>query len=156
MKTTMTGLKHTAFLVGVAAMAASFSARAQTVINWYTLDAGGGAAGSAGGYVINGTAGQTDVGPSVIASSTYRIIPGFWALENLGPALGRPVLTIARSGANVIISWPSPSSGFVLQQANTLPGAWVNTPGAVSDNGFVRSLTVPHDQIGRFYRLRSP
>ena len=131
---------------------------AQTVIDWFTLDAAGGAHSSAN-YVVNFTAGQNDVGSSTLSSANYRIIPGFWALEDLGPATGLPELNIALSGANVILSWSSPSIGFVLEQTdsfNVLPAAWGNTPGVVSDNGFIKSITIPHNVAHRFYRLRKP
>jgi len=134
------------------------AARAQSVINWFTLDAGGGAHSSSA-YLVNFTAGQTDVGPTVLASANYRIIPGFWALDDLGPAIGLPELSIALNGANVILSWPSPSTAFVLEQTdslNVLPASWSNTPGAVADNGFVKSITIPHNIAKRFYRLRRP
>jgi hypothetical protein len=138
--------------------ALTLRAPAASVIDWFTLDAGGGAQSSAN-YVVNFTAGQTDVGPTVLASANYRIIPGFWALEDLGPAIGLPELSIALNGANVILSWPSPSTAFVLEQTdslNVLPASWSNTPGAVSDNGFIKSITIPHNVAKRFYRLRRP
>ena len=134
------------------------TARAQSVINWFTLDAGGGAHSSPA-YLVNFTAGQDDVGPTVLASANYRITPGFWALDDLGPALGLPELSIALNGPNVILSWPSPSTAFVLEQTdslNVLPASWSNTPGAVADNGFIKSITIPHNIAKRFYRLRRP
>ena len=140
------------------AFALSATAYAQSSIDWFTLDAGGGAHSSAN-YVVNFTAGQMDVGSTVLNSANYRIIPGFWALEDLGPATGLPELSIAESGLNVVLSWPSPSTGFVLQHTdslNVLPAAWSDTPGLVSDNGFIKSLTLPHNLSKRFYRLRRP
>ncbi len=140
------------------ALALAASAQAQSSIGWFTLDAAGGAQASVN-YVVNFTAGQTEVGPAVQTSANYRIIPGFWALEDMGPATGLPTLSISASGPNVIVSWPSPSTGFVLQHAdspNAVPGPWLDTPGVVSDNGFVRRLTLPHDLSKRFYRLRRP
>jgi hypothetical protein len=142
----------------LAALALAMNAPAQPAIDWFTLDAGGGAHSSAS-YVINFTAGQTDVGAAAISSANYRIIPGFWALEDMGPATGLPELSITLSGANVILSWPSPSTGFVLQHTdslNVLPASWFDTPGLVSDNGFIKSLTLPHNLSKRFYRLRRP
>jgi len=139
-------------------LAFAASTRAQSVIDWFTLDAAGGAQSSAS-YVLNFTAGQNDVGPTVVSSANYRIIPGFWALEDMGPAVGVPELSIVLSGPRVILSWPSPSAGFVLQHTdslNTLPAAWSDTPGVVSDNGFIKSLMLPHDLSKRFYRLRKP
>jgi hypothetical protein len=149
-------MKNISCIALVLALAAS--ALAQSAIDWFTLDAAGGAQSSAS-YVVNFTAGQTDVGPTVLASANYRIIPGFWALEELGPADGLPELSIALSGPNVLLSWPSPSTGFVLQHTdslNVLPASWSDTPGAVSDNGFIKSLTIPHNLSKRFYRLRRP
>jgi hypothetical protein len=136
----------------------ALQADAQTAINWFTLDAGGGAQSSAS-YLVNFTAGQADVGTTVLTSANYRIIPGFWALEDLGPATGLPELSIVLSGANVILSWASPATGFTLEQTdslNVLPASWSNTPGVVSDNGFIKSITIPHNIAKRFYRLRRP
>jgi hypothetical protein len=147
------------FLLPFVTLALAATTHAQSSIDWFTLDAAGGAQSSAS-YVVNFAAGQTDIGPTVPSSSAnYRIIPGFWALEDLGPATGLPELSIALSGANVILSWPSPSTGFTLQHTdslNTLPATWFDTPGVVGDNGFIKSLTLPHDQSRRFYRLRRP
>ena len=140
------------------ALFVALHAGAQSAIDWVTLDAAGGAQSSAS-YVVNFTAGQNDVGTTVLSSANYRIIPGFWALEDLGPATGLPELSIALSGANVILSWSSPSTGFVLEQTdsfNVLPAAWGNTSGVVSDNGFIKSITIPHNVAHRFYRLRKP
>jgi hypothetical protein len=137
---------------------AGLNAGAQSAIDWFTLDAGGGAQSSAS-YVVNFTVGQTDLGPTFLNSANYRIIPGFWALEDAGPATGLPELSIALAGTRVILSWPSPSTGFILQHTdslNVLPAPWSDTPGVVSDNGFIKSLTLPHDLTKRFYRLRRP
>ncbi len=142
----------------VAALATSLTAEAQTTINWFTLDAAGGAQSSPA-YVINSTAGQNDTGNSATTSANYRIIPGFWALENLGPDTGLPTLSITRNALNVVLAWPSPSTGFVLQQADsldTLPVPWANTPGVFTDNGFIKSITIPANVAKRFYRLQRP
>ena len=131
---------------------------AQPVINWFTLDAGGGVQSSAN-YLVNFTVGQADVGSTASGSANYRIIPGFWALEDLGPATGLPELSITLMGANVVLSWPSPSTGFNLQHTDSIdaiPAAWVSTVALVSDNGFVKSVSVPHNVSNRFYRLRQP
>ena len=139
-------------------LASALAAPAQPVINWFTLDAGGGAQASAS-YALNATIGQGEVGGATPVSASYRIIPGFWALEDMGPATGRPELSIALSGPRVFLSWPSPSTGFVLQHTDSLdvlPAAWSDTPGVVSDDGFIKTLTLPHNLSKRFYRLRRP
>lgn len=140
-------------LLGASALAAP----AQPVINWFTLDAGGGAQASAS-YVLSATIGQGEVGGSTPASASYRLVPGFWALEGL-PATGLPQLNVTLNGANVLISWASPATGFVLEHTDSLdatPAAWSNTPGVINDNGSVNTIAVPHNLAKRFYRLRKP
>jgi hypothetical protein len=44
-------------------------------IDWYTIDNGGGQAGS-GAYVISGTIGQADAG--VVTGGVYTLEGGFW------------------------------------------------------------------------------
>ncbi len=132
--------------------------RTVTLIDWFTLDAGGGAQASAS-YVLNATLGQSDVGVTAPTSASYRIIPGFWALENLGPATSLPQLSVTLGGANVLLSWASPATDFVLEHTDSLdatPASWSSTPGVINDNGSVKTLTVPHDLAKRFYRLRKP
>lgn len=130
--------------------------RGADMIDWFTLDAGGGIQSSAS-YVVNFTVGQNDVGAAASTSASYRMVTGFWALEDMGPANGLPSLSIVLKEANVVIAWPSPSTGFILQQTDsldTIPANWVNTPGVVSDNGFERNMSIPADVAKRFYRLK--
>lgn len=140
----------------VVTLAASVRSDAADSLDWFTLDAGGGIQSSAS-YVINFTAGQNDVGAAASTSASYRVVTGFWALENMGPDNGLPTLRIARKEENVVVSWPSPSTGFFLQQADSLdviPANWVNTPGVVSDTGFEKNISIPANAARRFYRLR--
>ena len=144
--------------MALASIALAATCQAQTSIDWFTLDAAGGAQSSAN-YLVNFTLGQTDVGTDSPSSANYRIIPGFWALEDLGPAIGLPELSIALNGDDVILSWPSPSTGFLLQDVGSFdldPPPWGNTLGAVADDGFKRSISIPHHTAQRFYRLRRP
>ncbi len=65
-----------------------------------------------------------------------------------------PTLSIA---LGVRVSWPSPSSGFVLQQNTAISGTnWVNYTGTVFDDGTNKSafLTPALDQS--FFRLVAP
>jgi hypothetical protein len=68
-------------------------------------------------------------------------------------------LTIQRTPTNpVVISWPSPSTGFVLQQnTNGLGSAnWSNVTGTIQDNGTNRFVIVNPPVGSRFYRLVKP
>jgi hypothetical protein len=134
----------------------ALSAVAQPAIDWFTVDGAGGAQTSAT-YSVQFTAGQIEIGPAVTSSANYTITPGFWSAEDFGPGFVRPQLTIVMAGVNAILSWPSPSSGYVLEETDSidsLPGSWANTGGSIADNGAIRSVSVPHAALKRFYRLR--
>jgi glucose/arabinose dehydrogenase len=77
-----------------------------------------------------------------------------WAIDytNAPPALG-----VTRQGASVMILWPAPSTGYVLQTTASLgPGAaWSAVPGVITTNGQKRVLLSPGPQPG-FYRLAKP
>lgn len=68
-----------------------------------------------------------------------------------------PSLNITRSNAFVIVSWPFPSTGFVLQQNTNLNTTnWTAPPETVNDNGTTRSISVTPAPGNRFYRLFKP
>jgi len=68
-----------------------------------------------------------------------------------------PSLNIARSNAFVIVSWPSPSTGFVLQQNTNLSTTnWTTPSETVTDNGTSKSISVSASVGNRFYRLFKP
>jgi hypothetical protein len=70
-----------------------------------------------------------------------------------------PSLTIQRTPTNtVVISWPSPSTGFQLQQ-NTNPLSsvnWSNVTDTIQDDGTKRFIMVNRPAGNRFYRLVKP
>lgn len=70
-----------------------------------------------------------------------------------------PTLTITRQGSNqVVLSWPSPSSGFTLESTDNLnsPILWTPVDALVTDNGLTKTVTLLIDTniTARFYRLR--
>lgn len=71
---------------------------------------------------------------------------------------GAPPLTIARTTTNTVaVSWPSPSTGFTLQQ-NTNGIAtlnWSNVVTEPTDNGTTKTMIVNPPSGTRFFRLRS-
>ena len=135
------------------------TASGQNSINWFTMDAAGIPASSLN-YLVNNTLGQADAGMSTSAS--YRIVGGFWALEEMGPSTGGPIPPVLRvefaSLTHVRVWWQSPSTGFALQSnaAPTLPAGWANFPGVVTDDGTRRSVLFPINSAPLFFRLRSP
>jgi len=66
-----------------------------------------------------------------------------------------PSLSIARSNAFVIVSWPSSATGFLLEQNTDLTGTnWTTPSEAVTDNGTTKSITVSPGPGNRLFRLR--
>jgi hypothetical protein len=70
-----------------------------------------------------------------------------------------PVLNIAGAAPNTVaISWPSPSTGFTLQQ-NTesfATASWSNVLTTPTDNGTTKTVMVNPTTGNRFYRLNYP
>jgi hypothetical protein len=124
----------------------------QYSIDWFTIDGGGGTSANAQ-YSLSGTIGQPDAGQ--MSGSNYTLQGGFGGVVAAIQSPGAPLLTITPSGANVIISWPCPSTGFVLQENPDLgPANWVSLPPTNSDNGSTKGVVVPAGPGNRFYRLK--
>jgi len=70
-----------------------------------------------------------------------------------------PLLTIHHTTTNTItVSWPAPSTGFVLQQNTNGVSSmnWSNVTAAIQDDGDNKTLVVNRTGPNRFYRLISP
>ncbi|HEU4388288.1 MAG TPA: hypothetical protein VFV34_10860 [Blastocatellia bacterium] len=125
-------------------------------IDWFTIHGGGGTS-TAGVYQVSGSIGQPD-GSGPMTGGNFSLTGGFWSLLGVVPTPGAPKLTITLTGANMaVISWPSPSTGFVLQQNAALNSAnWVVSPDVITDDGANRSIIVNPSAGNRFYRLAHP
>jgi pectate lyase len=122
---------------------------------WFTVDGGGGR--SAGGdFALSGTVGQPDAG--VLGGGEFSLRGGFWGLVAVVQTSGAPRLGMARAtGGALIISWPSDSSSFVLQQNGDLGTTnWVAPSETVMDDGTNRFITVDPTGTNRFFRLTKP
>ena len=143
------------FLLGLGLIAsAAFSARAQTYdLAWSAIDGGGGTS-SGGTFSVTGTIGQPDAG--VLTGGNYTLVGGFWSAFAATPSSpAAPQLSVSVSGQNVIISWPSPSTGFTLEQNTSLdPATWQAAPQTVHDNGTVITIIVPAAAGNMFFRLK--
>jgi hypothetical protein len=140
----------TAVLLSVAAA----SSHAQNYsIDWHTIDGGGGTS-AGGGYSISGTIGQPEAGATLTGGS-FSLTGGFWSIVQ---APGAPLLTIyLTTGNRAVVSWPSPSTGFTLQQNGGLnPASWTTPSEAVTDNGTNKFIIVNPPTGNRFYRLFRP
>ena len=83
---------------------------------------------------------------------------GFATVEiSLSP--GAPLLSIFRTTTNtVVISWPSPSTDWTLQQnPNSVSSLnWSNVTSGIQDDGTTKTLIVGPPTGNRFYRLHKP
>ena len=123
--------------------------------NWNKV-AGGGSTSTNGEFVINGTTGQQDAG-SAMTGGRYGMVGGFWARVSVVPTPGAPALTISITTTNTaMVSWPSPSTGWTLQQNADLTTAnWVASPAPV-DNGLIKYIIVNPPTGNLFFRLTQP
>jgi hypothetical protein len=134
-----------------------FPLLAQYAIDWHTIGGGGGTS-TGGVYSVSGTIGQPDASAQPMTGGNFSLIGGFWALFAVQTP-DAPLLTITLNPqlSTVTVSWPSPSTGFTLQQNADLNAMnWVAAPQTVSDDGTNRFIIVNPPAGNRFYRLLKP
>ena len=132
------------------------AAQAQNyAITWYTVDGGGGTSTN-GVYTVSGTIGQPDAG--TLTGGNFTLQGGFWGDVAAVPVPGAPLLTITRTATNsVIVSWPLPADGWVLEQVSAVTGAsWSQISPPYTNDGTRAWLVVPTPTGNRYYRLRKP
>jgi hypothetical protein len=142
-------------LIALVLSLAATAASAQYAINWYKVSGGGGTSTGAV-YSVSGTIGQHDAaGP--MSGGSYSLTGGFWALFSVVQTPGAPSLSITLTSTNtVMVYWPSPSTGFNLQQNNDLNTAnWITPAEPVTDNGSIKYIIVNPPAGNRFYRLKA-
>ena len=120
-------------------------------IDWFKI-AGGGGTSTGGVYSVFGTIGQSDAS-GALTGGNYSLTGGFWSLVSVVQTSGAPLLTITRSGNSVTVSWPSPSTGWTLQQNSNLATTNWSASGGVSDDGTNKSLTITPATGNLFFRL---
>jgi hypothetical protein len=92
-----------------------------------------------------------------MSGGNFRIDGGFWGIIAAVQTPGAPLLTITRTTTNTLaVSWPSPSTGFTLQQnANGVASVnWSNVTATIQDDGTTKTLIVNAPTGNRFYRLK--
>ena len=107
---------------------------------------------------MTGTIGQPDAGPTMTGGN-YTIDGGFWGLIAAVQTPGAPLLTVSRTTTNTVaVSWPSPSTGFTLQQNtnNVSSVNWSNVVTTPADDGATKTIVVNPPTGNRFYRLKYP
>ena len=134
-----------------------FQAWGQTYsIDWQTIDGGGGT-NTGGVYSVTGTIGQPDAG--AMSGGNFTLDGGFWGIVAAIQTPGAPLLSIFHTTTNtVVVSWPSPSTGWNLQQnTNGISSLnWSNVTATIQDDGTSKTLIVNPPTGNRFYRLFKP
>jgi hypothetical protein len=122
-------------------------------IDWHKI-AGGQGTSTNGRFSVTGTVGQPDA-HGTASGGNYSLTGGFWSFISAVQTPGSPELSISiHSPQAALISWPAPSSGFVLQQNSTLnPGTWMDVTNSVTSLPVVNQIEVTFTQGHTFYRL---
>ncbi len=121
---------------------ADSNARSQNfIIDWFTIDGGGGATSAGGGFAVSGTIGQADAGR--LSGGNYTLDGGFWGIIADSP-LPTLRLTIELLNRTVRVCLPAPSTGFVIQSSDSLSmPIWMDVLQTPSDSGATRCVTLP-------------
>jgi len=125
----------------------------QYSIDWQTIDGGGGTS-TGGVYSVTGTIGQPDAG--AMSGGNFTLDGGFWGIVAAIQTPGAPLLSIFHTTTNtVVVSWPSPSTGWTLQQnTNSVSSLnWSNVTATIQDDTTTKTLIVNPPAGNRFYRL---
>lgn len=130
---------------------------AQAQTNWsltrLTLVSGGGVCTN-GPITLRVTLGQTAAG-GPLTGGGYSLMGGFWAGAAVVQTPGAPLLSIARLGGNIVISWTGPATGYALQQSPSIVNAaWAEVSQTPLDGGGTHSVTVPLAPGNWFFRLK--
>jgi hypothetical protein len=131
-------------------------AQTNYTIDWFTIDGGGGTS-TGGVFAVSGTVGQPDAG--TMSGGSHTLQGGFWSIVAAGQTPGAPLLSIFRTTTNtVVITWPSPSTGWSLQQnTNSISSPnWSNVTSGIQDNGVTKTLIINPPTGHRFYQLHKP
>lgn len=124
-------------------------------IDWSTIDGGGGTS-TGGVFSVSGSIGQPEAGK--LSGGNYSLEGGFWAIYAIQTP-GAPYLTVTRSNNAVIVSWPLPAEGWMLESTNALPqveASWPQISPPYQTNGANLQFTEPAPTGNKFYRLIKP
>ena len=80
---------------------------------------------------------------------------GFWGILAVVQTNNAPLLSIALAATNtIVVWWPSPSTGWSLQQISNLETTnWAAPPETVNDNGTSKFILIAPPTGNRFGRL---
>jgi hypothetical protein len=150
------GIILTAILAGMLGLGGGLLAplHAQSYsIDWHQIGGSHGASTN-GQFGLTGTVGAPDA-HGTIRGGNYSVTGGFWSFISAVPTPGAPELAITLSSPQtVVISWPAPSTGFILQHNSTLnPAAWVDASEPIVSTPELNQIEATFIAGNRFYRL---
>jgi hypothetical protein len=147
----------TAGLAGLCLLGLAAALAQNFTITWWTIDGGGGTS-TGGVYSVSGTIGQPDTGR--MAGGRFALEGGYWGGVVAIQTEGAPRLSVTPTNGAVVIAWPAPSSGWVLDQTPTLDGAslpWSQVPLSQYQTNDTQVFITLQPPVGSgFYRLRKP
>lgn len=151
-------MRHLTLPVFAALLAPLLLSAANYSIDWHTIDGGGGTSTNAQ-YSITGTLGQPDAGR--MSGGNFTLQGGFWAVVAAVQTPGAPWLSVTNLGGLVLVSWPAPAEGWLLERTNNItgaPGPWTPLPPPYQTNAGVISVSFPNTPPveNQFFRLRKP
>lgn len=116
---------------------------------------GGGGQSTGGAYVVTGSVGQPGAG--LQSGGVYTLAGGFWSLVAAVQVEGAPALRILHNGAECVVAWPNPSTGFQLQASPSLSAsAWSDVNAVPVVVGAEKQISLPAEAGLRFFRLHKP
>lgn len=107
------------------------------------------------GYSLTGTAGQTISQASESSGPEgYELATGVWTIYVDAGQAGPVRLTLSRSAAGLILSWPADIGTWVLESTSSLNGhpVWTPVNPAAQSNSYPITARNRHE----FFRLRQP
>lgn len=129
---------------------------AQLSLDWFSIDGGGGTS-KGGVYSVSGTIGQPDAG--AMSGGQFTLQGGFWGVVAAIQTPGAPFLSVTRSNAAVIVSWPKADPDWKLVFTNLVSAGtnnWTLLPPPYPTNATDCVVAEPAPTGNKFYRLRKP
>jgi hypothetical protein len=123
---------------------------------WWSLTAGGGTS-TGGSFSVRGSIGQHDAAD--MGGGNFSLQGGFWSAVATVQTPGAPTLSVSLTGSSVMIAWPKPADGWVLESTPTLSGPpqnWTPVAQTYQDNGTNLYVTFNAPPGNAFFRLRRP
>jgi len=111
---------------------------------------------SGGTYSVKSTVGTTG-GGTTASGGSFSVTSSPW-MAAIVETPGAPKLGIEAASGAVKVTWPSASTGYVLQvNTNSVSSVdWSNVTATIPDDGTMKTLVVNPPTGNRYYRLSKP